>query len=111
MRKSEADFIEKAKEWHTAVEALEAQAGITAAMKRAAEGPGFPRGAFGEDTTADEYDGDEYDYLRDATREAYFGVPDIELRKKLIAARLAYEKCAHRDDDRPVWSINRSWTS
>jgi hypothetical protein len=65
---------------------LEERAGITKAMERAREGRFIPMGALGDKCTPAEYFADEHDAVRDKTRDAYFSVPDLALRKELISA-------------------------
>ncbi|MDQ3184958.1 MAG: hypothetical protein M3Q16_00525 [Pseudomonadota bacterium] len=66
---------------------LEEQAGLLPAMKIAREGHFIPLSGIGEQASSDEYYADKHDYFRDKTRDAYFSVQDVELRKKLIAAQ------------------------
>jgi hypothetical protein len=65
-------------------EALEEVAGISQAMHRARDGRLIPLGAIGDPVSRDEYFAD--DYLRRGTRNAYFAVQDVALRKQLISA-------------------------
>jgi len=55
-------------------------------MEQAREGRFIPLGAAGEKATPDEYFADEHDYFRGKTRDEYFSVQDIGLRKNLIEA-------------------------
>lgn len=64
--------------------ALELQAEITKEMERAREGNFVPLGIDGENVSSDEFFADEHDGVRRRVRSVYFGVADIELRKKLI---------------------------
>ena len=66
--------------------ALEEKAGLSQVMVCAREGRFFPLGAFGDQVTPDEYFADEHDHLRSETRDAYFSVSELALRKKLIAS-------------------------
>lgn len=75
--------------------ALEKSAGIGDAMQKAREGRFWPLGASGEKCTPSEYEADEYDHLREKTRDLYFSVVDSEVRKSLIQAEIdesAYRK-------------------
>lgn len=65
-------------------EQLESQAGIAVAMARAREGRFIPEGASGEQGSPAEHFADEYDHLREGTRDAYFSVTAHALRKELI---------------------------
>ena len=67
--------------------ALEERAGITKQVQKAEEGRFIPLGIDGEDCSSDEYFADEHDHFREHIRDAYFSVPDRELRMALIAAR------------------------
>jgi hypothetical protein len=79
---------------------LEDEAGLTATMKCAREGRFIPLGALGEKVTPEEYFADEHDHLRDKTRNAYFSVENVELRKKLIKAnREIWERVARSDNE------------
>ena len=90
------------------VDELETQAGLTEVMKRAREGRFIPLGALGEKVTPAEYFADEHDHLRGRTRDAYFSVPDIELRKKLIATVRRFESFARRSLEEDVIAANRA---
>ncbi len=81
--------------------ALEARAGITKDMERAREGNFMPLGIDGEKVSSDEDLADEHDGLRRRTRQAYFGVADIELRKELIKTDREINKKfdEHSEDD------------
>jgi hypothetical protein len=72
--------------------ALEAQAGLTQQMERAREGNFMPLGIDGEKVSPDEYFADEYDGTRRRVRAVYFGVSDIEFRKRLIKTDRAINK-------------------
>lgn len=74
--------------------ALEKSAGIGEAMQKAREGRFWPLGASGEKCTPAEYDADEYDHLREKTRDIYFSVLDSEIRKSLIGAEI--DECEYR---------------
>ena len=87
--------------------ALEDEGGLTAIMERAREGRFIPLGAFGEKTTPQEYFADEHDHLRDKTRDAYFPVENIELRKKLIAAQREVESRLRRSLEEKIVRVNR----
>jgi hypothetical protein len=63
--------------------ALEDRAGITAAMERAREGQFMPDLS----ASSEEYWADEHDAVRRHTRDAYFSIDDLPLRKQLIAAQ------------------------
>jgi hypothetical protein len=67
---------------------LEGKAGITAAMERAREGQFMPD----LNATSEEYHASHHDAVRDMTRDAYFGVPDVGLRMQLIALHRKGEK-------------------
>jgi len=71
--------------------ALEAQAGLAHVMDQARQGRFIPREAFGDELSAQTYVADEHEVLREATRDTYFSVGDLELRKKLIAAQRRVE--------------------
>ena len=73
--------------------ALEAQAGIEAAIARAQEGRFMPD----PNDSTDEYFANHHDAVRKKTRDAYFGVTDIDLRKRLIAAHLALDRAISAD--------------
>lgn len=66
---------------------LEGRAGLAKKVEKAQEGRFFPLGIDGEDCSTDEYFADEHDHFRGHIRDAYFSVPDKELRMELIAAR------------------------
>lgn len=86
-----ADYMVEIKRFAEHCEALEARADISQAMSRAREGRFIPLGALGEPASSAEYFADEHDYLRSKTRDAYFSVQDLELRKQLIAAERAVD--------------------
>lgn len=67
--------------------ALEEGAGITKKVQKAEDGRFIPLGIGGENCSSDEYFADEHDHFREQIRDAYFSVPDRELRMALIAAR------------------------
>src|ERR1700682_2686896 len=71
---------------------LEEKAGITAAMERAREGQFIPMGALGEKCSPAEYFADEHDAVRTKTRDAYFSVSDLALRKELISADRQFDE-------------------
>ena len=87
---------------------LEEQTGISKAMERAREGRFIPLGALGEDVSSEEYFADEYDHLRQRTRDAYFSVEDVELRRKLIAARRAVESNIRQTLEEEIIAANRN---
>jgi len=89
------------------VRALEDETGLTALMEKAREGRFIPLGAFGEDTTPQEYFADEHDHLRDKTRAAYFSVENKELRKKLIEAQRNVESRLRRSLEEEIVRANR----
>lgn len=63
--------------------ALEERAGITAAIERAQEGRFMPD----PEDSSEEYSANHHDAVRRMTRDAYFGVQDVALRKGLIMAQ------------------------
>ncbi len=79
-RQDAQDLDEQAQE----LERLEQQAGISQAMQVARAGRAPPAAALGEHATPQEYVAQDYDRRRGATRDAYFSVDDIQLRKQLI---------------------------
>lgn len=87
---------------------LEAAAGLTQAMERAREGRFIPLGAFGEKVSSEEYFADQYDYFRKSARAAYFSVQDIELRKRLIAARRRADEDTRQSFDSDVAAASRA---
>lgn len=89
-------------------QALEEQAGLVEIMKRAHEGRFFPLGAFGEPATRREYFADEYDALRERTRDAYFSVTDENLRKMLIAACRNIGSFKSRCIEEDIMNANRN---
>ena len=88
-------------------QALEDEAGLTATMERAREGRFIPLGAFGEETTPQEYFADEHDHLRGKTRDAYFSVEEKVLRKKLITAQRQVESRLRRSLEEDIIKANR----
>ena len=90
------------------IDALEKKAGLTEIMKRAREGRFIPLGALGEKVSPDEYFADEHDHLRSRTRDAYFSVADIELRKRLIATVRRVESLTRRSCEEDVIAANRA---
>ena len=90
---------------------LEDEAGLSKAMERAREGRFIPLGALGEKVTPDEYFADEHDHLRRKTRDAYFSVQDLGLRKKLIAADRAVDSFRQRTLQEDIVEASRavSW--
>lgn len=89
------------------IDALEIKSGLSEAMKRAREGRFIPLGALGENVTPAEYFADEHDHLRSRTRDAYFSVADIEIRKKLIGADRRLESLTRRSLEEDVIAANR----
>ena len=87
---------------------LEEQAGLSQAMERAREGRFIPLGAMGEEASPDEYFADERDYFRQKARDAYFSVPDAELRKKLIAAQRKIENHIMGSYETDIAAANRA---
>lgn len=87
--------------------ALEEEAGLSETMERAREGRFIPLGAFGEKTSPQEYFADEHDHLRDRTRDAYFSVKGIELRKKLITAQRLIESRLRQSLEEEIIATNR----
>lgn len=87
---------------------LEKEADLSELMERAREGRFIPLGALGEKVTPDQYFADEYDHLRDKTRDAYFSVKDIALRKKLIATTRKWEHCQKRSIEEDIAAANRA---
>ena len=88
-------------------QAFEDEAGLTATMERAREGRFIPLGAFGEETTPQEYFADEHDHLRGKTRDAYFSVEEKVLRKKLITAQRQVESRLRRSLEEDIIKANR----
>jgi hypothetical protein len=86
---------------------LEEKAGLTDAMERAREGRFIPLGALGEKVSPAEYFADEHDHRRAKTRDAYFTVRDIEVRKELIAATRKLEQSIRESFDEDVIAANR----
>ena len=82
-------------------------AGLTDAMERAREGRFIPLGVFGEKVSSEEYFADEHDHLRSKTRDAYFTVRDMELRKQPIASARKVEQLIRQSLDEDVISANR----
>ena len=80
------DFQERAERerLQAACLALEVEAGVSQAMARAREGRFIPLGIDGVKCSPEAYFADEHDHFREHTRDAYFGVPDVEHRKKMI---------------------------
>lgn len=66
------------------LERLEQQTGISRAMQAARAGRTPAPAALDEHATPQEYVADDYDRRRAATRDAYFSVDDVQLRKQLI---------------------------
>jgi hypothetical protein len=66
------------------LEHLEQQTGISHTMQVARAGRTLAPAALGEHATPQEYVADDYDRRRGATRDAYFSVADVQLRKQLI---------------------------
>jgi hypothetical protein len=60
---------------------LEEKANLSQTMELAREGRLIPLGAFGDDVSPQLYFADEHDYLREKTRDAYFSILDLQLRK------------------------------
>ena len=87
--------------------AIEEEAGLSETMERAREGRFFPLGAFGEKTSPQEYFADEHDDLRGNTRDAYFPVKDIGLRKKLITAQRVVESRLRQSLEEDIIAANR----
>ena len=74
---------EEMKKIYEELDALEHQAGIREKALRAREGRFFISNL---NETPDEYFDSEYGEIRHLTRRAYFDVPDLDLRRKLIGA-------------------------
>jgi len=83
------DFQERAERerLQAACVALEAEADVVQAMSRAREGRFIPLGIDGEKCSPEAYFADEHDHFREHARDTYFGVPHVELRKKMIHAQ------------------------
>jgi len=77
-------------------------------MERAREGRFIPLGALGEKVTPDEYFADEHDYLRRKTRDAYFSVIELALRKKLVAAARKVESRYRQSLEEDFIAANRA---
>ena len=88
--------------------ALEDEAGIAKVMERAREGRFIPLGGMGEATSPDEYFADEHDHFREKVRTAYFSVPDVELRKRLIAAQREFDSSILRSFDADIAAANQA---
>lgn len=82
---------------------LEEEAGLSKMMERAREGHFIPL----ETTSSQEYFAFEYDYLRDNTRDAYFSVKDIDIRKRLITERRLIESHYRQWHEEEIIAANR----
>jgi hypothetical protein len=86
---------------------LEDKAGLSKLMERAREGRFIPLGAFGEETSPQEYFADEHDHLRGKTRDAYFSITNMELRKQLIATQRLVESRLRQSLQQDIIAANR----
>jgi hypothetical protein len=87
--------------------ALEDKAGLSKLIERAREGRFIPLGAFGEETSPQEYFADEHDHLRGKTRDAYFSVTNMGLRKQLIATQRLVESRLRQLLQQDIIAANR----
>jgi hypothetical protein len=105
---------ERAKKISEELDALIEKAGIKQAIDRAEEGAFIPYGALGDDDpTLDSrqnntlYFDNEFDDRRRKTRDAVFGVGDIELRKQIMSKYIEVERAAQSIDRERVDEAER----